>query len=60
VTSGCPSPSLGGNVAIGFVQSQFMKAGTRLQMLVRNKAVDAEVAKMPFVKTNYYTPDKKK
>ncbi|XP_059486523.1 aminomethyltransferase, mitochondrial [Neocloeon triangulifer] len=60
VTSGCPSPSLGGNVAMGFVQAAFAKATTRLQLLVRNKAVDAEVTKMPFVKTNYYTPDKKK
>ncbi|XP_065350734.1 aminomethyltransferase, mitochondrial [Cloeon dipterum] len=59
VTSGCPSPSLGGNVAMGFVQAQAAKAGTRLHLMVRNKPVDAEVAKMPFVTTNYYTPDKK-
>lgn len=60
VTSGCPSPTLGGNVAIGYVESTSAKPGTRLQLLVRNKKIDAEVAKMPFVKTNYYTPDKKK
>jgi aminomethyltransferase len=60
VTSGCPSPTLGGNVAIGYVESASAKPGTRVQLLVRNKKIDAEIAKMPFIKTNYYTPDKKK
>ncbi|MCL4141155.1 UNVERIFIED_CONTAM: hypothetical protein GTU68_041611 [Idotea baltica] len=54
VTSGCPSPSLGKNVAMAYVSSSFSKAGTKLQVQVRNKAIDATVTKMPFVKCNYF------
>ena len=60
VTSGCPSPSLGGNVAMGYVETRVAKAGTRLKLVVRNTTIDAEVSKMPFIKTNYYVPEKKK
>ncbi len=55
VTSGCPSPSLGVNVAMGYVPASMSKNGTKLRLQVRNKLVDAEVTKMPFVATNYYS-----
>ena len=55
ITSGCPSPSLGFNVAMGYVPANKSKNGTKLKLMVRNKVVDAEVTKMPFVPTNYYS-----
>ncbi|XP_053325403.1 aminomethyltransferase, mitochondrial [Spea bombifrons] len=54
VTSGCPSPCLKLNVAMGYVEPEYMKAGTPLQVEVRKKLVDSTVGKMPFVPTKYY------
>ena len=48
VTSGCPSPTLGKNIAMGYVQTPYHKAGTALAIVVRGKARKAEVVKMPF------------
>ncbi|CAH0402525.1 unnamed protein product [Chilo suppressalis] len=55
VTSGCPSPSLGGNVAMGYVSEAFKKNGTQLLVNVRGKDMQCTVAKMPFVPAKYYT-----
>ncbi|KAB7497682.1 Aminomethyltransferase, mitochondrial [Armadillidium nasatum] len=55
VTSGCPSPSLGKNIAMAYVPSNFSKPGTELFVKVRNKVVPATVTKMPFVKCNYHS-----
>lgn len=54
VTSGCPSPSLGGSVAMGYVQKSFAKSGTKVQVQVRGKSYPATISKMPFVPTKYY------
>lgn len=54
VTSGCPSPSLGVNVSMGYVERAYVKAGTPVQFEIRKKLVDAQVSKMPFVPTNYF------
>ncbi|KAG1973781.1 aminomethyltransferase, mitochondrial [Pimephales promelas] len=54
VTSGCPSPCLKQNVAMGYVETGFSKLGTSIQVEVRKKAVPAVVSKMPFVPTKYY------
>lgn len=54
VTSGCPSPTLGGNIAMGYVAAAHAKAGTKLQVEVRGRKHPVEVAKMPFVKPNYF------
>lgn len=54
VTSGCPSPCLKQNVAMGYVEAGFSKVGTSIQVEVRKKAVPAVVSKTPFVPTNYY------
>lgn len=58
VTSGCPSPSIGGNIAMGFVLDEFKGVGQQVELNIRNKMYSAEIAKMPFIKTNYYS-DKK-
>ncbi|KAL2103871.1 hypothetical protein ACEWY4_000739 [Coilia grayii] len=55
ITSGCPSPCLKKNIAMGYVEAGFSKVGTAVQVEVRKKAVPAVVSKMPFVPTGYYT-----
>ncbi|KAI3657651.1 hypothetical protein MP638_007433 [Amoeboaphelidium occidentale] len=56
VTSGCPSPNLGKNVAMGYVKGDgsWHKSGTKLKVEVRKKMQDAVVTKMPFVETKYH------
>ncbi|KAL5513696.1 GCV1 [Sanghuangporus vaninii] len=54
VTSGIPSPSLGKNIAMGYVTSGHHKKGTELAAEVRGKLRKAIVAPMPFVPTRYY------
>ncbi|KAK4042062.1 hypothetical protein C8A01DRAFT_14235 [Parachaetomium inaequale] len=57
VTSGCPSPTLGKNIAMGYVKDGFHKAGTEVDVLVRGRPRKAVVAKMPFVPTKYWKGD---
>lgn len=54
ITSGAFSPCLKKNIAMGYVEKGFDKAGTQLKVVVRGKSNDATVTKMPFVKTTYY------
>ncbi|XP_066452932.1 aminomethyltransferase, mitochondrial isoform X2 [Eleutherodactylus coqui] len=54
VTSGCPSPCLRMNVAMGYVEPEYVKAGTALRLEVRKKMVDGATCKMPFVPSRYY------
>uniref|UniRef100_A0A493TWU3 Aminomethyltransferase n=1 Tax=Anas platyrhynchos platyrhynchos TaxID=8840 RepID=A0A493TWU3_ANAPP len=54
VTSGCPSPSLGKNIAMGYVEAAHSRPGTALAVEVRKKQHPALVTKMPFVPTHYY------
>lgn len=58
VTSGCPGPSMGKNIAMGYVSTEFSKIGTNLKLKVREKMYDTIVTKMPFVKANYYNKPK--
>ncbi|XP_077998408.1 aminomethyltransferase, mitochondrial-like [Glandiceps talaboti] len=55
VTSGCPSPSLKKNVAMGYVAKSHAKSGSKVKLEVRKKQVNGEVSKMPFVPAKYYT-----
>ncbi|OCB91980.1 aminomethyltransferase [Sanghuangporus baumii] len=54
VTSGIPSPSLGKNIAMGYVASGHHKKGTELAAEVRGKLRKAIVTPMPFLPTRYY------
>ncbi|CAG4965988.1 unnamed protein product [Parnassius apollo] len=54
ISSGCPSPSLGGNVAMGYVAEQLKKPGTELLVNIRGKDVPCSVSKMPFIPSRYY------
>ncbi|XP_057666605.1 aminomethyltransferase, mitochondrial [Diorhabda carinulata] len=58
VTSGCPSPSLGKNIAMGYVSTDYSKIGTKVSLKIRDKLYEATVSKMPFVKANYYVKPK--
>ena len=58
VTSGGFGPSLNAPVAMGYVESQFSAPGTKLDLLVRGKAMPAEVVAMPFVPNRYKRPAK--
>lgn len=59
ITSGAPSPTLGKNVAMGYIASSHAKAGTSVKLQVRQRAVDSSTSKMPFVPAKYYTPGQK-
>ena len=48
VTSGSPSPSLDRNIGLGYVPADFAEVGTRLQIDIRGRFIDAEVTSLPF------------
>ncbi len=54
VTSGGFGPTVGGPIAMGYVEMQQSKLGTSLQAIVRGKPVPVEVAKTPFTPQRYY------
>ena len=54
VTSGGPSPTLNENIAMGYVEGNYRKAGTNVKIQVRGKERAAIVTKMPFVPTKYF------
>lgn len=53
VTSGGFGPSLNAPVAQGYVNAAYARSGMPLKLLVRGKALDAEVAALPFVPAKY-------
>jgi glycine cleavage system T protein (aminomethyltransferase) len=54
VTSGGFGPSVGGPVAMGYVEKEHAKAGTAVHAMVRGKPLAVTVTKMPFVEQRYY------
>jgi aminomethyltransferase len=56
VTSGGFGPSVGGPVAIGYVDAAHAAEGTALALVVRDVPRPARVARLPFVPTRYYRP----
>ncbi len=54
ITSGGFGPSVGGPVAMGYVPAEMAVPGTALKLRQRGRLLDAEVAKLPFVKQNYH------
>jgi aminomethyltransferase len=54
VTSGGFAPSLNRPIAMGYVGRDFAEAGTKVALMVRGKALPAEIVKMPFVKKSYH------
>ncbi|USP74131.1 putative aminomethyltransferase, mitochondrial [Curvularia clavata] len=54
ITSGCPSPTLKKNIAMGYIKDGMHKAGTEVDVVVRGKKRKAVVTKMPFVPSKYF------
>ena len=54
VTSGLLAPSADKPVALAYVQTQYAPVGTRLNAMVRGKAVPMEVSPLPFVPNRYH------
>ncbi len=48
VTSGCVSPTLGGPIAMAYVQPQGVTVGDSVSVAVGNRQADAEVVDLPF------------
>lgn len=54
VTSGLLAPTADKPIAMGYVPPRLATPGTRLQAVVRGKAVPMETSAMPFVPNRYY------
>ncbi|KAF8313700.1 glycine cleavage system T protein [Clavulina sp. PMI_390] len=54
ITSGIPSPTLGKNIAMGYIKNGFHKKGTAVAVIVRGQPRNAVVTPMPFVQTRYW------
>ncbi len=54
VTSGLLGPTIDKPVALAYVDAQHAAVGTRVNAIVRGKAVPMEVCATPFVPTRYY------
>jgi aminomethyltransferase len=53
VTSGGFGPSANAPVAMGYVETEFAREGTKVDLTVRGKALPARVVSMPFVPHRY-------
>ena len=58
VTSGGFAPTLGAPIAMGYVDAAHSEIGTKVNLVVRNRELPAEVAAMPFVQQRYYRKPK--
>jgi len=58
VTSGGYGPTLGGPLAMGYVESAFAPLGTELDLLVRGKPLPGKIVSMPFVPNRYHRTPK--
>ncbi|MCY1421521.1 Aminomethyltransferase [compost metagenome] len=54
VSSGGFGPTLGGPLAMGYVQASHVPVGSEVWAVVRGKRVPMKVAKTPFVEQRYY------
>jgi aminomethyltransferase len=54
ITSGGFGPTIGGPVAMGYVETAHAAPGTSISLVVRGSPRPARIAKMPFVTPHYY------
>jgi aminomethyltransferase len=50
VTSGVPSPTLGKSIGLGYVEPAYSEPGSKIEIEIRGKAVEARVVETPFVR----------
>ncbi|KAG1702809.1 Aminomethyltransferase, mitochondrial [Nymphon striatum] len=53
LTSGGFGPSIEGPISMGYVPTEYSEAGTKLNLLVRGKALPATVTALPFIPNNF-------
>jgi aminomethyltransferase len=53
ITSGGFGPTVGGPVAMGYVEAAFAAPGTQVQLIVRDKPLLASIVKLPFVPNTF-------
>jgi aminomethyltransferase len=53
VTTGMPAPTIGKNLALALVRTDYSKMGTELDVIVRDKPVRAQIVKTPFYQSRY-------
>ncbi|CAF0751171.1 unnamed protein product [Didymodactylos carnosus] len=57
ITSGCPSPSLKYNIGMGYVSTANARIGTGVYLVVKNKKIQGNIVKLPFVPSKHYKPN---
>ena len=50
VTSGSPSPTLNKNIGLCYLPAQHAQVGRKIEVIIRNQAVEAETVPTPFYK----------
>ena len=58
ITSGGYGPTVGGPIAMGYVETAFAKVGTEVELMVRGKGRPAKIVAMPFVEKRFHRPAK--
>ena len=53
ITSGGFGPTVGGPIAMGYVERNSSASGTKVQLIVRDKPMPAEIVKLPFVPNRF-------
>ena len=53
ITSGGFGPTVGGPIAMGYVETQSSVPGTSVQLLVRGTAMPAQIVKLPFIPNRF-------
>jgi aminomethyltransferase len=54
VTSGGFGPTRNGPIAMGYVEAAYSSLGTSLELIVRGRAIPAQICKLPFIPTRYH------
>ena len=49
VASGSPSPVLGKNIGLAYIDEGFNKIGNKIEIMIRDRKVKAEIVKTPFI-----------